>query len=134
MNIFILLINKYYNQGWCQWKSVPPVGHTWHLCWCKILIFVRKNLLQLEFFTVSLIFVVIFLWKNLDSPQNKGNYLSGAPCTWLGIKVVKIFMMSYELSQLVGHFMFSIEGKGGLRKAAWGSWVSVSFGTRDNLL
>ena len=87
----------------------------------KISIFVVKNSFQLDFFTVVfLIFAVILSGKNYDSPQNKGNYLSSILCNWLGIKVVKTFMMSYELSLLLGHFLFSIERKGGLREANTG--------------
>ena len=107
-------------------SSAPQSGISWTAHRGKIFIFAGKKLPQLEFCTVSLIFAVIFSWKDLDSSQSKGNYLSGALCYWLGIKIVKTFTMCYELSQLFDHFIFFIERKGGLREATWLSRVSQS--------
>ena len=45
-----------------------------------------------------------------------------------------MFTMNYELSQLLGCFMFSIVKKRGLLEPTWGLQVSVSVGARDNLL
>ena len=75
-------------------------------CWSKFSIFIGKNLLQLEFSILSLSFEAIFSRKILNSPQKKGNYLSGARCNWSRIKVFKTLTMSYKLSELLGHFMF----------------------------
>ena len=138
MKYFSVAVVIVFRQGQYQcgvWEGqCSPVRHTWPTHQDKISNFIGKNLLQLEFSTVSLIFAVIFWWTNLDSPQNKGNYLSSALCNWLGIKVFKMFLMSHELSQLLDHFMFSIERKKGLQEATWGSWISISVGARDNLL
>ena len=63
-------ITLHHNQGRCQY------GTRWPSLRGKISIFVEKNLFLLEFWTISLNFPAIFLWKNFDSPQNKRNYLS----------------------------------------------------------
>ena len=127
----------FYKQRWRHCNGLRgPVGHTFPSLPTdrgKVFIFVGKKLLQLELSAVSFNSDNIFA-KKFASPQNKAHYFSIVLGNRLWIKIVKTFMMNYKQLQLLRHFMFSIEGKGGLRKPTWKSRVSACFGKRDNLL